>query len=381
MQLLAQLITGLAQPTMGIAVGCTERIVRLGGLALGLGAGAVLATSGVAAADATDPVVPVDGGASAVLNGDTIELNPYPSEIINTITNPLDTQVISVQGFVLDAPGVTGPYEGEYFQGTVNDTTFSFGPTDQYIDVTFSDANLPPGPGSIINVLNYGGGFENAYASIEGSAPADELITPFGNFAVPTGLVEFLGPNFFVPSVETTSSSAAGAAAAETTPAALLSEATTNFTDANQFLGEIPSGEFASVSGAAFNQGVDVQDITSLGISENALVSYDNGVLADFLNPLFTSFNQGWDQASEAALTADQALETAVAGGSAAEITSALTGLIEPSYQAFGPDFASNLIDLGAHFLTGVDPFTVGLDSASAMDPGIIADVLSSIGF
>jgi hypothetical protein len=106
---------------------------------------------------------------------------------------------------------VTGPYEGEYFQGDVNDTTFSFGPTDQYIDVTFSDENLPPAPGSIINVLNYGGGFENAYASIEGSAPADEIITPFGNFAVPTGIVEFLGPDFFIPSVETSTATAAGA--------------------------------------------------------------------------------------------------------------------------------------------------------------------------
>jgi hypothetical protein len=164
-----------------------------------------------AAADTTDPVVPVDGGASAVLNGDTIVLNPYPSEIITTITNSLDTQVISDQGFVLDPPGVSGPYDGEYFQGTVNDTTFSFGPTDQYIDVTFSDARLPPDPGSIINVLNYGGGFENAYADIVGSAPADEIITPFGDFAVPTGIVEFLGPDFFIPSVETMTSSAASA--------------------------------------------------------------------------------------------------------------------------------------------------------------------------
>jgi hypothetical protein len=193
-------------------VGNAKRIGRLGGLAVGLGIGAALAaTPGVAAADPTDPVVPVDGGASAVLNGDSIVLNPYPSEIITTITSPLDTQVISEQGFVLDPPGVSGPYDGEYFQGTVNDTTFSFGPTDQYIDVTFSDENLSPAPGSIINVLDYGGGYENAYADIVGSAPADEVITPFGDFAVPTGIVEFLGPDFFIPSVETMSSSAASA--------------------------------------------------------------------------------------------------------------------------------------------------------------------------
>jgi hypothetical protein len=43
------------------------------------------------------------------------------------------------------------------------------------------------------------------------SAPADEVVTPFGDFAVPTGIVEFLGPDFFILSVETMSSSAASA--------------------------------------------------------------------------------------------------------------------------------------------------------------------------
>ncbi len=87
------------------------------------------ASAASAAADTTDPVVPVDGGASAVLNGDTIVLNPYPpAELITTISNPLDTQVISLQAFSLDPPGESGIYDGEYFQGTVNDTTFSSGP-------------------------------------------------------------------------------------------------------------------------------------------------------------------------------------------------------------------------------------------------------------
>jgi hypothetical protein len=182
------------------------------------------ASAASAAADTTDPVVPVDGGASAVLNGDTIVLNPYPpAELITTISNPLDTQVISLQAFSLDPPGESGIYDGEYFQGTVNDTTFSFGPTDQYIDVTFSDENLPPAPGSIINVLNYGGGFENAYSDIVGSAPADEVITPFGDFAVPTGIVEFLGPDFFIPSVETTTTAASAIDPSVVTGAADLS--------------------------------------------------------------------------------------------------------------------------------------------------------------
>lgn len=186
-----------------------KRMGRLGVLAAGLGIGAALGlTHGVAAADTTDVVIPVDGGASAVLNGDTIVPVSYaPEDVISTVTNPFYTQVTGDQAFYLQPPG--DPFGNEFY-ATVKDTTFSYGPTDQYIDVYFSNENLPPAPDSIINVLNYGGGFEDAYSDIVGSAPADELITPFGDFSVPTGIVEFLGPDFFIPSVETMTSSAAG---------------------------------------------------------------------------------------------------------------------------------------------------------------------------
>jgi hypothetical protein len=191
-------------------VGYAKCIGGLGGLAVGLGIGAAMAaTPGVAAADTTDVVIPVDGGASAVLNGDSIVPVSYsPETIISTVSNSLDTQVIGDQAFYLDPAGITF---GNEFYAVVNDTTYSFGSTDQYINVYFSDENLPPADGSIVNVLNYGGGFENAYSDIVGSAPADEIITPFGDLAVPTGIVEFLGPDFFIPSIETMSSSAASA--------------------------------------------------------------------------------------------------------------------------------------------------------------------------
>jgi hypothetical protein len=52
-----------AQPTKGTAVGYAKCIGGLGGLAVGLGIGAAMAaTPGVAAADTTDVVIPVDGG-------------------------------------------------------------------------------------------------------------------------------------------------------------------------------------------------------------------------------------------------------------------------------------------------------------------------------
>jgi hypothetical protein len=199
-----------------------RRVGRWSGLAAGIGIGAALAaTPGLAVADATDPVVPVDGGASAVLNGDSIVLAPNsPEYILSTVSNPLDTQVIGEQSFYLDNAG--GSFVNAFY-GTVNDTTYTYGGSDQYINVYFSDQYQPPAPGSIINVLNYGGGFENAYSSIEGSAPADEIITPLGNFAVPTGIVEFLGPDFFIPSGDTTTTAGAGAA----DPAAAASIAAT----------------------------------------------------------------------------------------------------------------------------------------------------------
>lgn len=193
-------------------MGYTKRIGRLGGLAVGLGIGAALAaTPGVAAAD-TDVVVPVDGGASAVLGGDTYV--PFLAETnVTTVVGPLDTQVIGDQEFNVDGLGGT-PIDG--FEAEVQDTTFIFGTSDQYIDVLGNVAGkVPPEVGSIINTINYGGGFENAYSDIvgsaPGSAPADEFITPFGDFAVPTGIVEALGPGFFIPSEATISSSAASA--------------------------------------------------------------------------------------------------------------------------------------------------------------------------
>jgi hypothetical protein len=182
----------------------------------------------------------------------------------------------------------------------------------------------------------------------------------------------------------------AAVAAAPTTPADLLSEATTNYTDANQLLADLPSGP----SGADYAQDVateiQVQDkllqgIANVGSAESALSSYDNGVLADFLNPGFTSVDQGWDQVSEAALNADQALESAAATGSATDVTTAVLGLIGPEYQAIGPALQSDFIDVAAHLLTGGDftsaaDLAAGVDPVSALDPGIFADLLSSIG-
>jgi hypothetical protein len=212
--------------------------------------------------------------------------------------------------------------------------------------------------------------------------PADLSLLE-GDFDLLSADWHALGADFvavFDPNIGT-----ASAAATDASPAGLLSEATTNYTDANQLLAEIPGGEYAVVGTQTLAQDGYLQDIASAGSAESALTSYDNGALADLLNPAFSSVDQGWAQASEAALSADQAVETAVASGSATDISTALFGTIGPEYQALGPDFQSAFIDLAAHFLTGGDftpaaDLAAGVDPVSALDPSIFADLLSSIG-
>ena len=180
-----------------------------------------------------------------------------------------------------------------------------------------------------------------------------------------------------------TAGAASAAAITAATPAELLSQASTDYTEANQVLTAIPDDPgFTSFTGEVIaQQDMDLHDIAQLATSETALSSYDNGVLTELLNPIFTSVNQGWDQASEAALNASQALQTAVASGSETAIDTAIFGEIGPNFDSFGPGLSSTFIDLGAHFLTGLDPISAGVDTASAIDPGIVADLLSSIGF
>jgi hypothetical protein len=179
------------------------------------------------------------------------------------------------------------------------------------------------------------------------------------------------------------SASAVGAA----DPTALLSEATTNYTAGNEILAGLPSGGDYAPNVATITQFDDqlLQAIGNVGSAESALDSYDNGALSELLNPVFTNVDQSWDSVSQAALNADQALDSAVATGSTTDQTEAVLGLIGPEYQALEPALQSDLIDLGAHFLTGGDftslgDLASGVDPSAAIDPGMFAD-LSSIGF
>lgn len=194
------------------------------------------------------------------------------------------------------------------------------------------------------------------------------------------GLVALFDPDI------ATLGAASASAIADTTPADLLSDATTNYTDASQVLSELPTssfGEYAPALASAIQfDGDMLQGIANAGSAESALSSYDNGVLSEFLNPLFISVAQSWDQASQAALTADQAVESVSGTGSTADIADALIGISGPEYEALGPAIQAEFIDLGAHFLTGGDFTAIGaaVDPVSAIDPSMFADLVSSIG-
>lgn len=147
------------------------------------------------------------------------------------------------------------------------------------------------------------------------------------------------------------------AAPAELTPPELLSEATTNLTDANQVLHGLDVSGLTGQSGfldvlignATVGQNISLQDIATLGASEGEISSYGGGELSSFVTPLFTEVDQQWYQASEAALVADQALQAAVASDSGLDaaqlaVLSADTSLLFDSFNASIVDFGASLL-------------------------------------
>lgn len=169
-----------------------------------------------------------------------------------------------------------------------------------------------------------------------------------------------------------------------------LADAATNFTDADQVLSQLPSADLGqSLATQASQQALAENAIASLGTAESSLSAYDNGALSDLLTPWFTDVNQGWYQSSEALLNAEQALETAATSGSGVDSTAQLAvvgadfQIVSDMSHSLPIDFLSTLTPADASSL--VDPasaadIAAGLDPSMATDPGIFADLLTSIG-
>lgn len=328
----------------------------------GAGLAAAAAVIGMATAHADDGSIPADIGLLNTAQADISEAFSLSGQTsaepgffteVEAIQTPLlssDNSFVTSFGEALfNGPDQNLAHAGEAFLTAAQ--TFSSDPTD----------------------LTAIGDYASAGFQVDGSI--------FG--LIPSTLVGKLADQIFdIGGFDTTSAGAttdvATSADATTTPADLLSDATTNFTDAEQILVQTPTVGDASTAGLAEQLTTDLQQVAQLGASESALSSYDSGTFAELLNPLFNSLNQGWDQASDGVLAADQALQTAAGTGSDTSIDSAIYSLLGAQLET--PIFSSDFIDLTAHFLTGIDPFSAGLDTASAIDPGIVADMLSSIG-
>jgi hypothetical protein len=103
--------------------------------------------------------------------------------------------------------GSAGTLSAGSFQVDDEVITDPFGPASAELLVTSSDdATSAPPVGSVYDVINIGGGFENLYADIAPTTPggadtlSDTLVTPFGDIPLMTDLHAFLDPtdSFFL---------------------------------------------------------------------------------------------------------------------------------------------------------------------------------------
>jgi hypothetical protein len=167
----------------------------------------------------------------------------------------------------------------------------------------------------------------------------------------------------------------------DTSPLDLLGDAQSALTDANQVLGQIDvsglTGDEAGV-GPGITTLIDTQDhaltaLDKLDSAESAILSFDNGSLSNFISPLFTNLDQQWYQTTEALLSADQSIASAVSGGSFADILAAQFEALGPDAQLVSDSFQSIPTDwIGSLFGAGSSSATEAaseLTSSAAATP------------
>jgi hypothetical protein len=103
--------------------------------------------------------------------------------------------------------GASGALTGGSFQVDDEVITSAFGPASAELLVTNSaEGTSAPPIGSVYDVIDIGGGFENVYSDIAPTTPggadtlSDTLVTPFGDIPITTDLHAFLDPtdSFFL---------------------------------------------------------------------------------------------------------------------------------------------------------------------------------------
>lgn len=143
-----------------------------------------------------------------------------------------------------------------------------------------------------------------------------------------------LGVSVAGGAVVTAAMIAAGIARAdEPTPADLLDSAHTNLMAANQVLSQIdvPVQPPGAIALQMTQQDLALYNLGQLESAQDVISSHD-GAFSGIINQLFfTPLDQGWVNASESVLNADQALSAAIASGSGLE--AAEFGLFSPDFQ------------------------------------------------
>jgi hypothetical protein len=173
--------------------------------------------------------------ASADDASDSAVFDPLLQEFFGFLRD--DSQATTVYSVAGEPPLFQSIHQTEFF-GTASTATLPaglfqvdnevitdpFGPASAELLVTSSEAGTAAPPvGSVYDVINIGGGFENVYSDIAPTTPggadtlSDTLVTPFGDIPLTTNLHAFLDPteNFFLygttdPLTQTADPSAVG---------------------------------------------------------------------------------------------------------------------------------------------------------------------------
>jgi hypothetical protein len=129
------------------------------------------------AAESDAATIPFDGG----------DITPTGTETFTGINGlpPADVAIQGTQEFGINDSAGTGTFDADV---TTTSTTV-YGETTETLLVTSASGDAPAA-GSVIDVADYGSGFETVYADVlsatGSSTITDTVVTPFGDFALPT---------------------------------------------------------------------------------------------------------------------------------------------------------------------------------------------------
>jgi hypothetical protein len=169
--------------------------------AAAFGSAPAAAVGDALAADASDPLPSwsiVDGLSAPTVLSESLQVPFYQSLLEQ-----------GSFGVVQTSPDIT---KFTYVDGTLNYTSL-FGMSHE--ELTFTGAITDPVHPSVLDIMNFGGGFQNDYVDITNAGSpntiTDTLVTPFGNFeipmsfdaaAVPAAATDWLEPGAFTAALE-----------------------------------------------------------------------------------------------------------------------------------------------------------------------------------